>query len=218
MNVASISTPCEDARVTSGARPSLVPAPRRGRGRRPAGEVRSAILDAAGRLLLAEGMAAFTIERVAELAAVSKATIYKWWASRGVLALEAYAAGVDGTLAVPDSRDIAADLTANLLTFSGLLRGTRAGRVFAQLVGEAQVDPLLAEALAENYTRPRRAVGLAAMRAAQVRGQIRADADLDALTDQLWGAVLYRLLLDPGPLDERFVRSLVANVMDGVRA
>ena len=48
-------------------------------------------------------MAGFTIEGVAELAGASKMTIYKWWPSKGVLALEAYAAGVDEVLTVPDT-------------------------------------------------------------------------------------------------------------------
>jgi len=53
--------------------------PRRGRGRRPAAEVRKEILDAAAELLFAEGMGGFTIEKVANLSGASKMTIYKWW-------------------------------------------------------------------------------------------------------------------------------------------
>ena len=57
--------------------------PRRGRGRRPATEVHTEILEAAADLLFAEGMAAFTIEKVAQRSGASKMTIYKWWPSRG---------------------------------------------------------------------------------------------------------------------------------------
>ncbi len=64
--------------------------PRRGRGRRPATEVRDEVLEAAGELLFAEGMGAFTIEKVAKLSGASKMTIYKWLHSKGALALDVY--------------------------------------------------------------------------------------------------------------------------------
>lgn len=194
----------------------LSPQPRRGRGRRPSAQVRAEILDAAGRLLLSDGMSAFTIERVAALAGASKITIYKWWPSKGVLALEAYAAGVDATLSVPDTGDVARDLTTSLLNFAHLLADRPAGRVLAELIGAAQTDPALASALSDRYTRPRRAVGLTALRAAQQRGQIRADVDPDVLTDQLWGACLYRLLMANHPLSDKFVHELVTNLMRGI--
>src|SRR4051794_20873131 len=117
---------------------------RRGRGRRPAAEVRAGILAAAGRLLLAEGMGAFTIERVAVEAGASKTTIYKWWPSKGALALDGYFHAVESTLAFPDTGDIGADLTTQVRAFARLITETPAGRVIAELIGQAQTDPDLA--------------------------------------------------------------------------
>ncbi len=180
--------------------------------------MRAEILAAAGRLLLTKGMGAFTIERVAALAGASKMTIYKWWPSRGVLALEGYASTVDAALAVPDTGDIEADLTTQLLTYVHLLRDTPAGRVTAELLGAAQTDPELAAALQRSYSGPRRAVGLAALRTAQQRGQIRPEADPETLIDQLWGACLYRLMMGDQPLTDTFARAIVKNLMHGLRA
>ncbi len=190
---------------------------RRGRGRRPSEQVRAEILAAAGRLLLSDGMGAFTIERVAALAGASKMTIYKWWPSKGVLALEGYASTVDAALAVPDTGDIEADLTTQLLTYVQLLRDTPAGRVTAELIGAAQTDPELAAALQRSYSGPRRAVGVAALRTAQQRGQIRPDADPETLVDQLWGACIYRLMIGDLPLTDTVARALVENLVHGVR-
>lgn len=199
----------------TGQEPSVDRPLRRGRGRRPSDEVRAEILAAAGGVLLSEGMAAFTIERVAALSGASKVTIYKWWPSKGVLALEGYASTVDATLAVPDTGDIRTDLTTQLLTFVGLLRDTPAGRVTAQLLGAAQTDPELAEAFRVRYSEPRRAAGRAALVRAQARGQVRPDADPEVLIDQLWGACLYRLMLGGGLTDD-YARSLVDQLLDGV--
>lgn len=191
-------------------------APRTRRRRRTTQQVRAEILAAAGHLLLTEGMGAFTIERVADLAAASKMSVYKWWPSKGVLALEGYSATVDAVLDVPDTGDVRADLTDQLLTYVHLLRDTPAGRVTAELLGRAQTDPELAAAFRRSYSGPRRAVGRAALRAAQERGQIRADADPDVLIDQLWGACLYRLVMGDEPLTDDFARGIVANLVDGV--
>jgi AcrR family transcriptional regulator len=192
-------------------------APRRGRGRRPSDQVRQDILDAAGRLLMAEGMAGFTIERVAALAGASKMTIYKWWPSKGTLALQGYASTVDGLLGVPDTGDIETDLTTQLLTYVRLLRDTPAGRITAELLGAAQTDPELAAAFRQTYSGPRRAVGVAALRTARSRGQIRADADPEILIDQLWGACLYRLIMRDQPLTDEFARAVVRNLFQGIR-
>lgn len=191
---------------------------RRGRGRRPTEQVRSEILAAAGRLLLTEGMGAFTIERVATLAGASKMTIYKNWPSKGVLALEGYVSTVEPILTVGDTGDIETDLSTQLLDYVHLLRDTPAGRITAELVGAAQTDPELAAALQHSYTEPRRANGLAALRTAQERGQIRPDADPEMVIDQLWGSCIYRLIMPGLSLADIDIRALVTNVLHGVRS
>lgn len=195
---------------------ALVRPPRSGRGRRPSQQVRGAILGAADRLLRSEGMAGFTIEGVAALAGASKMTIYKWWPTKGVLALEAYAASVEVVLDVPDTGDVEDDLTAALTSFVGVLRETTGGRVTAELLGAAQTDPELAAAFRRVYLEPRRAVGTAVLLAARERGQVRAGTDPEALSDQLWGACVYRLLTGYLPMTEDYARTLVRTVLHGV--
>ena len=189
---------------------------RRGRGRRPAVEVRADILAAAGELLLREGMAAFNIERVAAEAAVSKTTIYKWWPSKGALALDGYFHAVESTLAFPDTGDIAADLLSQVRAFVHLVTETPAGRVIAELIGQSQTDPDLAAALSTHYSRPRRQLAVEAMQRAQSRGQLRHDVDPSVVVDQLWGACYNRLLVPDMPLDAEFAVNLVRNLMIGL--
>jgi AcrR family transcriptional regulator len=198
----------------------LTPGPARGargRGRRPAEQVRAEILTAAGNLLLAEGMAGFTVEKVAARAGASRMTVYKWWPSRGALALDGYFWVVAPTLAFPDTGDIVADLADQLTALVHLLRDTPAGRVISQLIAQAQTDPDLAAAYRERYSRPRRALAVEALARAVERGQLRADIDPEVVIDQLWGACYHRLLIPDQPLDERFVRALVDNLIRGLR-
>jgi AcrR family transcriptional regulator len=186
------------------------------RGRRPTEEVRQDVLEAAGTLLLEEGLDRFTIERVAALSGASKMTIYKLWPSKGTLALEGYFTKVKPALSFPDTGDIEADLRSQLLAFVRLLRSTEAGRVQAQLIAQAQIDPDLKQAYLRTYSGPRRELAVEALERARDRGQLRKDLDLESLIDQLWGACYHRLLLPNQPLDERFATELVSNLFRGV--
>lgn len=190
----------------------------RGRGRRPADEVRGEILEAAGELLMSEGMAGFTFERVSTLSGASRTTLHKWWPTRGALAAEAYFRTVETTLAFPDTGDITADLTEQLTAFVRLVTRTGAGRVIAELIGSSQTDPELAAAYRERYSAPRRALAVAAVEQARDRGQLRPDVDAEAVVDQLWGACYHRLLIPDQPLTEAFARTLVDQLVRGLRA
>jgi AcrR family transcriptional regulator len=187
------------------------------RGRRPADLVRGRVLAAAGELLLAEGMAGFTIEKVAARAGASRMTIYKWWPSKGSLALDGYESVVRHGLEFPDTGDVEADIAAQLLAFVHLVRDSRAGRVIRELVGAAQTDAELALSFRERYSRPRRALAQRTLRAAVERGELRPDFDPQVVVDQLWGAVYHRLLIPDEPLTDEFARALVANVLPGLR-
>jgi AcrR family transcriptional regulator len=190
--------------------------PRRGRGRRPAAEVRDEVLQAAGELLFADGMGAFTIDKVANRSGASKMTIYKWWPSKGALALDGYFHKVAPELAFPDTGDIEADLRAQLHAFLRVVRDTPAGRVIAELIGQAQSDSELKAAYLQRYSSPRRALAVAAMEKAKVRGQLRASLDPETVVDQLWGACYHRLLLPDQPLTHEFVDALVDNLFRGI--
>ena len=190
--------------------------PRRGRGRRPAAEVREEILDASAELLFDEGMAGFTIEKVANVSGASKMTIYKWWPSKGALALDGYFHRVDPELVFPDTGDIEADLRTQLHSFLRVICHSPAGRVIGELIGQAQSDPDLKAAYLARYSGPRRAKAVAAIETAKARGQLRANLDPETVVDQLWGACYHRLLLPDQPLTDEFVDALVDNLFHGI--
>lgn len=192
--------------------------PRRGRGRRPAQDVRRDVLAAVADLLFTEGMAGFTIDKVAARSGVSKVTIYKWWPSKGALALDGYFAKVEPQLAFPDTGDIEADLRSQLHAFLRVIRDTPAGTVIAELIGGAQTDPELKAAFMQRYSGPRRSFAVAAMRRAQERGQLAAHVDPETVIDQLWGACYNRLLVPDQPLSEQFVDALLDNLFRGIGA
>jgi AcrR family transcriptional regulator len=189
---------------------------RRGRGRRPADEVRREVLAAAGEVLLSEGMAGFTIEKVAERAGASRVTIYKWWPSRGALAFDGYFAATQPMLAFADTGDVQADLRTQLDNLIRLWTRTNAGRVARELIGAAQTDDELMAAWRERYSGPRRRLAVERLEQAKVAGQLRPDADCEAMVDQLWGACYHRLLIPDQPLTLTFAGRLVDTLFRGV--
>jgi AcrR family transcriptional regulator len=193
-------------------------APREGRGRRPAAEVRSAALAAAADLLFRDGISAVTHERVASLAGVSKTTLYKWWPSAGALAADAYFDRSAPDLAMPYTGNIEADLKEQLGHFIQLVTSTDAGRAVRGLIAAAQWDASVREGFAERYVRPRRAYGAATLNQARERGELRADTDPQILIDQLWGACYYRLLTDRDDITKEYTDRLVDQALRGARA
>src|SRR3984885_9569643 len=117
----------------------LVPPTMTRPGRPRSERARLAIMEAAADLLIEGGLAAATIESIAARAGVSKVTIYKWWPSRGSVAIDAYFHRYRQTIAFPDTGRVADDLIAQILVMIEAFRG-RAGEIMAELIGQAQSD------------------------------------------------------------------------------
>ncbi|UXA18828.1 TetR/AcrR family transcriptional regulator [Mycobacterium sp. SMC-4] len=204
--------------MTVPGRSSEVVAPRRGRGRRPAAEVRRAVLDATVHLLYTDGLTAVTFERVAAAAGASKVTLYKWWPSPAVLAFEAYHADVRPVLAFPDTGEFLSDLRTQMHAFVRTLMerpvagGRTRGQVIAEMVGAAQADETFARAFHEYYTHPRQRLTIERFEQARRHDQIPDHIDLPSLADQLWGACYHRVMLFGESLDNAYVDTLIRNL------
>lgn len=178
--------------------------------------MRADILQTVGDILLSEGLSGLTFERVSRESGASKATLYKWWTSIGVLALEGYFHAVEDTLAFPDTGDIRADITTQLHHFVDLMTTTPAGRLLLELIGQSQTDPELASAYRRLYSSGRRRLATDRLSRAQEAGQVRPDIDVRVLVDQLWGAIYHRLLIPDEPVDAAFADALIGNLFDGI--
>jgi hypothetical protein len=82
-------------------------------------------------------------------------------------------------------------------------------------VAESQSDPELAAAFRDRWLKPRRNDVRRTMRQAAAEGTLRANIDIDAAIDLLYGALYYRLLLGSGSLDERFIRHVYQQFLAG---
>ncbi len=183
---------------------------------RPRSETtRLAILEAAADLLFEGGLGATTIESVAARAGVSKVTIYKWWPSRGSVAIDAYFHRYRETLNFPDTGNLFKDLTSQMSSLISAFRG-RAGEIMAELIGQAQSDAALALTLRTQWLQPRRERTTIVLQRAIDRGEVRPDVSIPVLMDQLYGPLYFRLVARHEPLEVDFAHELVRNTLEGV--
>ncbi|HWO44706.1 MAG TPA: TetR/AcrR family transcriptional regulator [Methylomirabilota bacterium] len=185
---------------------------------RPRSEAsRTRILKAAAALLATEGPRRITIEGVADKAGVSKATIYRWWESKGELALDALVGELVAKLRnVPDTGSLRDDLRGYVRTLVRVYGDEIVGPTQAAIIGEVQSDAALRKAYRERVTEPLRSRSREMFVRAAARGEIASDTDIDLVLDMLVGAVFLRLLFVRGPLNLRFADQLVDVVLEGV--
>jgi AcrR family transcriptional regulator len=195
---------------------STGPGPARGVGRPRSAEADLSILEAATTLLAERGLAGMSMEEVAARAGVGKATVYRRWPSRGALALDAFMSEFRSQLTVPDTGSLRGDLFASLRAWCRAVSKTRAGRMLAGLIAEAQRDPQLAVAWRERVFEPLREQQKSLVARAARRGEIALDTDADVVLDLVFGAAYHRLLQGHLPLNDRFARQVVDLVMDGL--
>jgi AcrR family transcriptional regulator len=190
----------------------------RGRGRPRSEKAKTAILAAAIELLLEQGLHAMSMDAVAKRAGVSKATIYRWWPSKELLALDALATEwqVTGPAVTRDTGSLRGDLLARLRPWLRQLRGKPYGRVVAGLVATAQADAEFAELYLERFVRPRRDAMRPILLRAIDRGEIPRNIDLEVALDLIYGPIYHRMLHGHAPLDERFARNVVDTILAGI--
>lgn len=171
---------------------------------------RQAILAAALELLLERGLDATSVEAIARRAGASKATIYRWWPSKELLAVDALLVEWrEGADPAPDTGSLAGDLRALLLPWASRL-GTRPyARVIAGLLARAQSDEEFARQYRKSFVERRRERARAALTRAMERGEIAPDTDVEAALDMLYGPVYHRLLQGHAPLGEEFAERVL---------
>src|SRR5712664_3982870 len=94
-----------------------------------------AILAATTQLLAEVGYTALTIEGVATRAGVGKATVYRWWPSKGALVIEAMNTALTMP-SLPDSGDVRQDLLALVQGMVQIFANSPEGAVIPALAAD----------------------------------------------------------------------------------
>jgi AcrR family transcriptional regulator len=151
---------------------------------------------------------------VAARAGVSKATIYRRWRTKELLALDALFhawAATHGPARVTGG--LQADLFSLLRPWVQLLRKRPYGPVIAALIAEAQTNAGFAAEYRTRFDGPRREQARAIFGRAIERGEAAAGTDVELALDLLYGPIYHRLFHGNAPLDEPFLRAVVESAV-----
>jgi len=179
---------------------------RRGRPRSEAAS--TAVLDAAYRLSATVGLRGATIQAIAAESGVSKMTIYKWWPSRLELLIDAFLRQTTMVLPLSETDPPAEAIHAHAQRYVTALQGDL-GRVQLAVLAECMAEHGNTELFVAHYLSIRRKLGIGVIRRGQRDGSIRAGRPPEALYDQIYGTIFYRLQFGFKGLNKAFVKALV---------
>ena len=156
-------------------------------------EAREAASVAAREVLGDAGIDGFSVEEVARRSGVAKSTIYRHWANRSELMVDAMKS-VMRKLPTPNTGSLRDDLVACMSDLCDLADHAGMRVLFLDLLKARASDPELAAVLdrmEEEHDRPLRTV----LELARARGELVAGLDLDLALDVVQGPTLSRLLV-----------------------
>lgn len=184
-------------------------APRPGRKRDATRD--TAILDGALEVLAEVGYEGMTIDMVAARAKAGKATLYRRWASKDELVIDAVACLKNADIdmdALPDTGTLRGDLIAMIRPHS-LQDAKRKLQIMGGIVSMLSTHPELAEAAQAAMIEPRVKVNRFFLQRAIDRGEIRPDCDIETLSIVSAAMAAHRTLILRKPVDRAFLISVI---------
>ncbi|MFC4504163.1 MULTISPECIES: TetR/AcrR family transcriptional regulator [Streptomyces] len=199
---------------------SRSPAVRTGRPRSAAAD--AAILAATREALVELGWSKLTLGDVATRAGVAKTTLYRRWAGKNELVVDAVAELFD-ELELPDRGSLAADIEGVVLQFAAILARPEARSGLMAVVSESTRDDALRERIRTSVVDPQKDLVLEGRARAQARGELPPETDpeeaartADLIFDVVAGAVVHRTLVSAEPADEEWVRGFTRVLLLGL--
>jgi AcrR family transcriptional regulator len=162
-------------------------------------------------LLSENGLGGVSVDEVARRSGVAKTTIYRHWATRSDLLIEA-CSQISSTQEVPNKGSLKADITALLNDLAHMLCTARWSSVLPSVIDSAERDPAIAEVhsrLQRAHAAPFRAVIDRAIKAKE----LPQSSDPGVMTAALVGPLFYRRWFSREPLDDKFIKTVITNVL-----
>jgi AcrR family transcriptional regulator len=179
-------------------------------------DVDAAIAAATESVLIADGYAAVSIDRVAKVAGTTRSAVYRRVKSRGELVVGLLIERF-GTAPAPDTGDLRRDIehvqALQRVFFADAI--VRAG--LAGVLGDTYAEPTLGAVMYDRFLAPRRQSVAAMLARAVDRGQIAAVDDPARISDILTGPLLLRALVPAiGPIDDALIAITVDAALNAV--
>ncbi|MEV4684272.1 TetR/AcrR family transcriptional regulator [Streptomyces kurssanovii] len=200
-------------------------APRTGRTGRPRSiEADTAILEATRASLVELGWSKLTMGDVATRAGVAKTTLYRRWANKNELVVDAVAVLFD-ELELADRGSLVADVEGVVLQFAELLGQPETKTALMGVVAESTCDEALRARIRSAIVERQKRLVVEGRERAQARGELPYEDDpeaearnTDLIFDVVAGAVVHRALVSAQPVDAEWARRFTSLLVSGLAA
>lgn len=183
-----------------------------------------AILEATRASLVDLGWSKLTMGDVATRAGVAKTTLYRRWAGKNELVVDAVAVLFD-ELELPDLGSLSADVQAMVLQFAALLERPETQTALMAVVAESTRDEALRTRIRDSIVDRQKRLVLRGRQRAQARGELPMEPDevtaaltADLVFDVIAGAVVHRVLVSAEPVDADWARRFTLLLLAGLGA
>ncbi len=188
-------------------------------------EADAAILAATRAALVELGWSKLTMGDVAGRAGVAKTTLYRRWAGKNELVVDAVAVLFD-ELELPDRGSLAADVEGVVLEFAALLERPEAKTALMAVVAESTNDAALRDRIRSSIVDRQKHLVLEGRARARARGELPAESgdpetaarSSDLIFDVIAGAVVHRSLVSSKPVDPDWARAFTRLLLTGLTA
>ena len=159
--------------------------------RTPSVAAHEKVIEAAIQLIGERGIEGTSMDAIAQVSGVSKATVYKHWKDKETLCIDV----ICSLRELPPefrSGDTRRDLTDLLTHLSKVDKPDRLMKIWPRIIGYAAANPKFAAALQEHSFGPRRARIAGILKQAADRGDLPASIDVNFAMDLLIGPIIHR--------------------------
>jgi AcrR family transcriptional regulator len=170
--------------------------------------VRSAVLGATAEVLAEGGYGLLSVDEVAARAGVHKTTIYRRWATKPDLVLDALLSRSDTVVQFPESGDLESDLLVFLRSVATNLASPLGGAlVVATMRSSAEArEPA---SVRHRFWDERFYRARIRLERAKQEGQLSPDVNTELVVEALVSPIFFRTFVRGEPIDDDFLRSLV---------
>jgi AcrR family transcriptional regulator len=177
----------------------------------------SSILSAALELGEEVGFDALTIEGIADRTGVAKTTIYRRWPNVSALVMDAFLSEVTRAAPIRERATARESFAASMKLLARAYRGQQ-GKIMQPLLGRAQVDERLREAVKTRWVEPRRQIAREIVRRGIANGELRPGLDPDVVLDALYGSIYHRLLVpyNNAAISDAYIDAVIDTVFGGL--
>lgn len=162
------------------------------------------------------GFSVLSIESVAKLAGVGKASIYRRWPSKLAMAKDLVTQiGLDLIL-VPDTGSLKGDIFELLSQLRRILRHPLISRILPDLHAEMARSSELAQLIRTDLQIKRRASGETILRRAIERKELTEELDINMALDMLGSMIYWRMIITKLPADNAYLDKLTNFITDSL--